>query len=85
MILFALLLIAFWRWLDKSRPLVQLHPQLGQIASDIGRFARVRLGFGTTHLAARATEKSFGSILVHGSTCQQSTIQMIISLSTLVG
>ena len=50
MVLFGLFIVALWRWLDRSRPRVQLHPHLGTIASQIGRFARVPLViFGHTH------------------------------------
>ncbi|MGB0647021.1 MAG: hypothetical protein ACPGQS_07590 [Bradymonadia bacterium] len=62
---FALLLglfaMALWWFLDRGRPHADLHPQLGDIANDIGRIARVPIVvFGHTH---QATCESHGRVI----------------------
>lgn len=60
-ILLSLLATALWWWLDQSRPIIDLHPRLGEIAQEIGRIARVPVViFGHTH---QATCESLGNVI----------------------
>ena len=53
--------MALWWFLDRGRPHADLHPQLGDIANDIGRIARVPIVvFGHTH---QATCESHGRVI----------------------
>ena len=60
-LLLGLFAMALWWFLDRGRPHADLHPQLGNIANDIGRIARVRfVVFGHTH---QATCESHGRVI----------------------